>query len=353
MSRLCFVWRFGAVVVLGLGLLASCAEFRELKGKDYPESARLNFHEGQRQLDSENYEIAQKYFGLVATTYAFSQFAIRAELQVGEALLKRELYAEAISAFKSFQRNHPNHPCVSYAQYRSAEAYFKQIPDDWWFMPPTYERDQDQTEKALREFETVVEMEDAEDYVYPLVYKPVKLKMCEGYSHELVRAVVYNAQKNAATCRARLTRRELYVADYYSKRGKPLGTVGRLEPLLAREPRLLRDARILKRLAVAYTDAHMFQKARALWTYMSKEPVLKLSAAEVRKELAALTKDEQRYAAEQAQKAPALAKRQAREAAFRAKHKLSPLDPDPDPNSDAVLPFLEKPAPLAPAAEEP
>lgn len=341
LGRLGCVW---AAALLGFGLLASCAEFREIKGADYTESARLNFKEGLRNLDSENYEIAQKYFGLVTTSYAFSQYAIRAELMVGESLLKRELYAEAISAFKSFQRNHPSHPCISYAQYRSAEAYFKQIPDDWWFMPPTFERDQDQTEKALREFETVIEMEDAYDYVFPAVYKPIKLKMCEGYSYETVRAVVYNAQKSAATCRTRLTRRELYVADYYAKRDKPLGTIGRLEPLLARDARLLKDSRILKRLADAYKGAHMYKKGQALWTYMAADPALKVSKAEMQKALAALKRHEDAYLADQEKKAPELAKRQAREAAFRAKHKLSPVDPDPDPNSDAVLPFLEKPA---------
>ena len=152
---------FRRIVFTALIILAAafgCTEFVELVGRDYQDSAKLNFEEGLRFLKKEDYEMAEKYFQLVKNKFSYSKLSKTAELLAADTKFKRDLYSEAIDAYKNFQRKHPNHGCLPYTQYMIAEAYYEQMPEDWWFMPPVYEKDLDLTEKALKEYGSLLDM---------------------------------------------------------------------------------------------------------------------------------------------------------------------------------------------------
>lgn len=257
------------LVLLALGLSA-CAGFVEIKGVDYPDSARLNFEEGLRYLQAENYDTAQQYFQLVKNKYSFSMYAKAAELLIADTYFKRDMHAEAIAGYKVFQRNHPKHECVPYAQYRLGEVYYDQVAEDWWFMPPAFEKDQDYTEKALFELRQFIRMERAEGYYFEPGFKPMPIRTCLGEHYQQKRAMIYRARRFAEACMDRLVNRELYVAQYYLKRKQPTGAVLRLEGLFQKYPEYAANKELVRLLARAYEEAHMYKKARAAQAWIAE-----------------------------------------------------------------------------------
>ncbi len=253
------------LIISALVITSGCATFKELKGADYRDSAHLNFEEGMKYLHREEYEVAEKYFQLVKDKFAFSMYAKTAELLIGDTLYMRDMHPEAIDAYKRFQRSHPDHPCVPYTQFMVAEANYDQIVEDWWFMPPVHEKDQEVTEKALDEYRRLLYMMDAQNYKLPDDFKPARIVSCTGVDSEQERSYVFIAREKIRFCLRRLVDREVYVADYYLKRNKPRGAVGRLEGALKRFPAIADDLDIMLKLAGAYEKAEMFDKAGDIW----------------------------------------------------------------------------------------
>ncbi|RJO63042.1 MAG: outer membrane protein assembly factor BamD [Myxococcales bacterium] len=334
---------------------AGCAGFEELVGKDYPDSAELNYNEGLKFLDDENYEVAEKYFSLVKTKYSYSLYAKMAELLLADTQLRQDLFADAINSYKTFQQNHPTHACVAYAQYRIGESYFEQIAEDWWFMPPAHERDQDLTEKALSEFRRLLAMEQADGYWFEPDFKPIEIEHCEGRNHAQLRSMVFTAKEKIRLCVRRLVDREVYAASFYLKNDKPAGAVGRLEGVFERYPELAEDLELVSLLARAYTEAHMFKRARATWNWAAAAQPESALARDVPDKLADLDEAEADWKADQAEEAEDNRELREREAKIREEQGLLPVDPDPDPDADAVIPLPPpkpkvQPAPSAGAA---
>ncbi len=251
-------------------LLSGCATFEEIIGEDYQDSARLNFEEGLNYLKREEYEIAEKYFQLVKNKYSFSQLAKTSELLAADTKFKREQYLDAVDAYKNFQRKHPAHPCVPYSQYRISEAYYEQMPEDWWFMPPVYEKDIEMTEKALREYDRLLNMEEAQDYYYPPDFKPEKITYCKERQYLQTRAYLFAALSKKSYCLHRIIDRELYVANYYLDRDKPRGAIMRLERLFMDHPVTAESADLVQMLATAYEEDHDKENAQRMWRFLAE-----------------------------------------------------------------------------------
>jgi outer membrane protein assembly factor BamD len=266
MRRICAIIALPLIALLIVG----CAGFVELKGKDYPDSARLNYEAGLKYLQSENYETAQQYFQLVKSKFAFSMYAKSAELLIADTFFLRDMHAEAVAAYKVFQRSHPNHECVPYAQFRLGEVYYDQIADNWWFMPPAYEKDQETTEKALYEFRQFLRIEGAQEFYYDKSYKPMRVSSCMGQHYQQKRSMAYMAKNKAQACMDRLIKRELYVAEFYLKRDKGAGAALRLEAMFRKYPENAANKDLVLMLARSYAAANMYKKARAAWTWISQ-----------------------------------------------------------------------------------
>ena len=78
-----------------------------------------------------------------------------AELAIADTQFARGNYTEAVDSYKSFIRLHPTHEKVEdgYAAFRVGECYYKDMPDDVWLLPPSYEKDQSAVTDALRELD--------------------------------------------------------------------------------------------------------------------------------------------------------------------------------------------------------
>jgi outer membrane protein assembly factor BamD len=232
-----------AFVSLLLVASADCATSEEAtKPITYSLTAKQNYEKGIAELKDENYPEAQKYFQFVKQKYPFSKFAVLAELAIADSHFERGNYTDAIDSYKAFARLHPTHEKVEdgYCAFRIGESYFKDMPDDIWILPPSYEKDQSAVSDALRELNDFAKKFPDSKYLKK--------------SEELRRQV-----------QQRLVDHEVYVARFYLRGDHPKAAALRLETALRRYPGSGRDPELL--LALGETYLHMGDPRRAKETF--------------------------------------------------------------------------------------
>ncbi len=336
MTRWSYLIGFGLLFAL---LFSGCASFIELKGKDYPASAKLNYEAGLKALGDENYEVAGNYFQLVKNKYSYSKYATVSELLISETYYRRDMFSEAITSFLIFIRNHPTHPCVPFAQFKIGESYFEQMPEDWWFMPPTHERDQKLTQDAMVSYERLINLEKARDYHFSSKFKPIKISTCDSRNYDQIRSMLYLSKKRVKTCMQRLIAREVYVAKFYLDKDKPMGAVMRLEAAVDEYPMVAEDLEFISLLAESYKQAHMYKRARATWRWVAQAHPTSTEASELDENLADLDEAEQDYIEDQKRRAEKRVPKEERWKKIREENNLQDLQPDPDPNDNDRIPL--------------
>jgi outer membrane protein assembly factor BamD len=226
---------FAALVAATSG---ACATSDDGKGVTYSLTAKQNYEKGLEELKDENYGEAARFFSFVKQKFPFSKFAVLAELALADTQYERGNYQEAIDAYKTFLRLHPTHEKVEdgYVAFRIAEAYVREMPDDFFLLPPAYEKDQTAVRDALRELADFIDK-------YPdSKYMP-------------------EAKKNRREVLRRLIEHEVYVARFYLDRDHPKAAILRLEGALRRYPESGREAELL--LALGETHLQMGNASRA------------------------------------------------------------------------------------------
>jgi len=227
-ARLISLVPLALTLVLAAG--PGCATSEEAtKPITYSLTAKQNYEKGLAELKDENYPEAQKYFQFVKQKYPFSKFAVLAELAVADSQFARGNYSEAIDGYKAFMRLHPTHDKVEdgYVAFKIGESYFKDMPDDIWILPPSYEKDQSAVSDALRELSDF-----ARKYPESKYFKQAE---------ELRRQVLQ-----------RLVDHEVYVARFYLRADHPKAAAMRLEGALRRYPGSGREPELLFALGETY-----------------------------------------------------------------------------------------------------
>ena len=166
------------------------------------------FEAAERMFRSGLYGEAQAAFDAVRTKFPYSPQAARAELREADILFAQTRYIESSEAFRSFLRFHPRHGEATYARSMVAESLAAQVPEEWWFLPPVAEKDQEILRQTI----------DAYD----------DLLGAQPTARQAERAQLVRAQ-----CQTQLARHELYVARFYARRGAFRGALARAEALLA------------------------------------------------------------------------------------------------------------------------
>ena len=238
------------VALLSASALAlSCATTRgDGTEPDYASDAEQNLKLGDEALANKNYFEAEKYFEHVKTKYPFQEASREAELRLADAQLAREKYTEARESYLSFIKLHPTHPKVDYAAYHAALTYYRDIPSDFFILPPSYEKDQGDVRGALRSMNDFIRQYPKSSWV------------------EEARTVVADARK-------RLARYELYVGEFYLKRGKWPGAAHRFERVVAEYAGLGFDEQALFGIHEAYGHLGETEKAqRALERIIELDP---------------------------------------------------------------------------------
>lgn len=193
--------------VLLLVLATGCASVSTFfSGNDdplYSTEGEENLKKGNEALESKNYLEAAKYFEFTRTKFPYLEVSKEAELRLADCSFEQEKYVEARDRYHNFVRLHPTHPKVDYAAFRAAQTHFRDIPSDFFLLPPAIEKDQVELKGALIALNEFVRL-------YP------KSEHQEA------------AKKIIADVRRRLARHELYVAEFYRKREKWPAVVNRL-----------------------------------------------------------------------------------------------------------------------------
>ena len=215
-------------------------------------SARQAWERAERVFKSGDYVEAIRRYNLLRTKFPYSELATLADLRIADAYFAQEKYATAVEQYRAFAKLHPQHQRVTYANWRVALSFYEQMPEDWWFLPPGYERDLRRARDAEREIAYFINRFGSNEYTP-------------------------KARKLLALTRRRLADHELYVAEFYLKRNNPRAAAMRLTYLLQNYSGLGLDPQALFLLARSYIELEDVDKASAaladLIQYHPKSPL--------------------------------------------------------------------------------
>lgn len=200
-----------ATLLLGAGALTGCSSKPKPAAGDYSGQAKYAYEEGVEAYESSEYIEALKRLNYVRTKFPYSKYAALAALRIADTYFAQGSMPDAIEAYRRFIQLHPTHPDVAYAQYKIGMCYYEQLPGDWFFMPPAYEKDLASTEDARRALK-----------------KFLKLHPNSQYAEE--------TQEKLDIVNQRLADHEFFVATFYLKRSEPRAAAMRFQTLLERFP---------------------------------------------------------------------------------------------------------------------
>lgn len=210
------------------------------------ETVEALYQQALEDLDDGLYPEALKGFNEVKTKYPYSKYAALADLRAADTHFERGKFLEAVDAYRHFIKFHPNHAEAPYAMLRISESYFEQIPEDWWFMPPSAEKDQAHTRLAIS------------------AYRDMLARFPKS-------ELAPRATDRLAECRLKLANHEMYVARFYFKRDKYRAAAARAEGLLKNYTGLSLDAEALWMAAQArYYDGDV-ETAKQHLTRLTKD----------------------------------------------------------------------------------
>lgn len=227
----------GFVALVALVVVGGCAGAGAF-GRGKTQTAEDAYNEAMEDLQDGIYPEALRGFAGVKAKFPYSRFAALADLRVADTHFEQGKHVEAIDAYRQFVKLHPNHDDVPYAMLRIGDAYFEQAPDDWWFLPPSAEKDQANVKLAITAYDDLVER-------YPKSEQAAK------------------GREALAVARRRLAEHELYVAKFYWKREKYRAAANRAEGLVTRFSGLGFDVEALWLAARAHAKAGETTAARA------------------------------------------------------------------------------------------
>lgn len=233
--------------------LCGCKSFGVFSSDENPNvtyggDAESNIAMGNEALESKNYAEAQKYFDYVKSKYPYLEAAKVAELRLADTDFDRDRFVEARDRYLTFIKIHPAHPRIDYAAFRAALSYYKDIPSDFFLLPPSAEKDQANLRSAL------VALKDfARNY---------------PESSHLIEA--NNALDDV---KKRLAEHEWYVAGFYAKRDKWPAVINRLNIIARDFPNIGLDEKVQFALYDAWMELKDEAQAKeALRTLVRMKP---------------------------------------------------------------------------------
>lgn len=227
----------------------ACATTPDLSSQ-YGQTARENYDLAQAEFKDRDWEEATTYADFVRVRFPFSRYAVEAELLIARAEFELGNYATAADAFKMFAKLHPTHKHVrnGWVSYMTAVCAYMGAPNEFFLLPPHYQRDQSQLGLALEE----------------LAY------FADHYPDS---ELVVHANELREDVQRRLLEHELYVAEFYLERDRPYAAVGRLEAAHLRYPGAGFDAEILFMLGLTYLRMDEVELARSTFSKLqAKHP---------------------------------------------------------------------------------
>jgi len=226
---------------IALALLSSvsaCAGTQSARGSlHYSDEAQAAYERGMDRFRDEEWPEATEAFRAVQREYSASRYATLAELRLADVMFRQETYTEALAAYRAWLRYHPSSDESVHAHFMIAHCYVKQMPDDWFLVPPSYERDLSSVhdaEGALSRF--------IRDY-------PEAPQLAE-------------ARRLLGQVRLLLARHEYYVAEFYVTRERYPAAINRLLGVIGNYEGSGLEPRALLQLGELYLRSNRQPEAR-------------------------------------------------------------------------------------------
>jgi len=193
-------------VLISVALLAlsGCAST-----PDKPLTVKQMYAKADRSLKVGNYGVAAQQFRDLQARYPFGDYAVQAHLDLIYALYLNDKPDECAEEAERFIRENPRHPNVDYAYFMRALAYFvKPSYLEGLFGVDTAKKDVANARKSFQYFQLLVQS-------YPdSQFAP-------------------DARQRMVFLRNYLARHEMFVADYYMRRGAFIAATQRANYVLS------------------------------------------------------------------------------------------------------------------------
>jgi outer membrane protein assembly factor BamD len=246
--------RLGTGLVL-VTLLAGCASHSIDLEKLSSPSDQVVWDAGQKAVEDKDWESARQYFRRLIDAFPQSRHQADARIALADSYLSQGGPGNAImavAAYREFLTLYPSAPQAAYAQYRSAESYFRQRngPD----------RDQTPTLQALEEFQRLLDVYPNSEYVEPA---RERIQQCRQTLARSEHMVGYFYQKTRKAWRAAISRYQRVLRDYpdYEDLDE---VIFRLGEAFNASARFVEARPALVRLEEEYPDSRWIPKAREL-----------------------------------------------------------------------------------------
>jgi outer membrane protein assembly factor BamD len=173
---------------------------------DEDKAERL-YNKALDDLDNGLYQEALTGFASVRSQYPYTKFAALAALGSAKTEFEQGGYPQAVIKYRDFLKYYPSHSRASDAMLMIAEAYYKQLPSDWFFLPPAAEKDQSKTKQAIAAYNDLL-------------------------AHFPQEKLAPSTQERLRECQTKLAQHELYVAQFYLEKKAYRAVVGRAKGLM-------------------------------------------------------------------------------------------------------------------------
>jgi len=174
-------------------------------GKKREKSPEELMTEGISEFGDGDYSKSIELFQTLKDRYPYSKLAVQAELKLADSLYKKELFEEALDAYKEFERLHPKNKAIPYVIYQEGMCHFLTMNRT--------DLDQTSAKKALKEFE----------------------RLRRAFPDEPFSLM---AQKRIRKCLKNLAEYEFYVGHFYYRSGHYVAALKRFEYLINQYPDL-------------------------------------------------------------------------------------------------------------------
>ena len=188
----------------------------------------------KRASDSGNYRNAIAYYEQLEARFPFSNPARQGQLDLMYAYYKNREPESAIDQADQFIQENPAHPRVDYAYYIKGLVQFERNPNflERWFNADLSQRPPIDARKSFQSFQTLIERYPNSEYAA-------------------------DARQRMIFLRNRLASYEVYVADYYLKRGAYVGAINRAKYAIETYDGAPQVRHALEIMSAAYTKLGM------------------------------------------------------------------------------------------------
>ena len=244
-------------------LLAACASSNIDLEKLSSPSDEVVWAAAQESVEKKDWESARQYFRRIVDAFPQSQYQARARIALADTYMAQGGPGNsilAVSAYREFLTLYPSAPEAAYAQYQSAEAYFreKNSPD----------RDQTATLQALDEFQRLLDVYPNSQYIEPA---RERIQECRQTLAHSAFEVGHFYQRTRKAWRAAIGRYEQVLRDYPDYEHLD-DVLFRLGEALAASLRFKEALPVLSRLKEEYPESRWIPKADEILAEMPDMP---------------------------------------------------------------------------------